>query len=59
MQYSSTLADSTLIILFVQMLEILNNFFFFSPPKNKILWRKLKNLLEYSLFDMKSSKLIN
>jgi hypothetical protein len=59
MQYSSTLADSTLIILFVQMLEILNNFFFFFPPKNKILWRKLKNLLEYSLFGMKSSKLIN
>jgi hypothetical protein len=43
--YRSTLATSTLIILFVGKLKFLKIFFFFS--KNKSLRRNLKNLLKY------------
>ncbi len=49
--YCSTLAASKLIILFLQMLKFSKIHFL----KNNFLWRKVKNLLKYFIFNMKSS----
>jgi hypothetical protein len=49
--YRSTLAASKLIILFLEMLKFSKILFL----KNNFLWRKVKNLLNYFIFNMKSS----
>ncbi len=49
--YPSTLAASKLIILFLEMLKFYKILFL----KNNFLWRKVKNLLNYFIFNMKSS----
>jgi len=46
MQYISTFGNFGTNYIICTNVQILNNFFFFFF--NKILWRKLKNLLEYS-----------
>ncbi len=52
--YGSTLAASKLIILFLEILKFSKMLFL----KNNFLWKKVKNLLKYFIFNMKSSNLI-
>jgi len=48
--YGSTLVVSKLIILFLEILKFSKILFL----KNNFLWRKVKNLLKYFIFNMKS-----
>ncbi len=55
--YQSTLAASTLNILFLEILKFSK--LLFSMKNKKKLWRKVKHLLKYFIFNMEPSILIN
>jgi hypothetical protein len=57
MNYHSTLAASTLNILFLEILKFSK--ILLSTKSNLFLLRKVKHLLKYFIFNMESSKLIN
>ncbi len=57
LEYVTTLAASTLITLFSEMLKFLENIIF---KEKKYLWRNLQNLCEFDfIFGMETSNLIN